>query len=72
VKSGFCDNYPSSCAKLTVFSADCGIIKQPWAQEAYSQQGTGGPLPDQWCEAGREVRTQHENSPVHCRIVIDA
>jgi hypothetical protein len=53
-----------SLSKIDHFSSsDCGILNNHEGQEAYSQTGTGYPLPDLWRGAGREVRTQHGPAP---------
>ena len=52
------------CTKLNIVScADCLIIDSHEGQKAYSQTGTNCPLPDLWCEVGREMRTQHGTRP---------
>ncbi len=55
---------PRSLCRIDHFySSDCHIINDHEGQEAYHQKGTGDPLPDLWCGAGREVRTQHGTAP---------
>jgi hypothetical protein len=53
-------NYLRSLCKSDQSSpSDCRIINNHEGQEAYEQTGAEYPLPDLWCGAGREVRTQH-------------
>jgi hypothetical protein len=58
------DNYSELLSKIDRFSStDCRIIDNREVQEAYSQTGTGYPVPDLWRGAEREVRTQHRTVP---------
>jgi hypothetical protein len=53
-----------SLSKIDHFSSsDYRILNNHEGQEAYSQTGTGCPLPDLWRGARREVRTQHGPAP---------
>src|ERR1019366_3817592 len=58
------NNYPSSCAKLTIFllriAASLATMK---ARKADSQTGTSCPVPDLWRGLGREMRTHHGTAP---------
>jgi hypothetical protein len=57
-------NYQSSVCKIEHFSgADCDMIDNHEGQEAYSQTGSRGSLPDLWRGAGRKMRTHHGTPP---------